>query len=431
MKRLAVILNSKAAVVALFCVLLGAVSLIIPIEANDFNDVYYPAGNSVLRTGTFDYSYWDSIDQSASGAGDDVEGYVNIPLITYLFAPFAIFDIQTAGALFLVFELAAYIIAFVIALKFLAKTRLDRWVLFFLFLFSRHIYTSIQFGQLTILCFLLLALAFVAYQKRRLFSTGLLLTSAFLIKIPLGLLFVYFLYKRESKVVISSIVSYIAIMLASISIFGVQLHVDYFNEVVVKNAGSTLLAYNNSSLHAFAMRFLQPGGLFDWSAVRVPPVVNLLILLAIASLLVYLGKVMMRARLPEELAKRFELSIVVSASLLVLPLVWDHYFLFLVLPFYVSYEAIVQSSKKVKLPDIIFWCAAFVLVNLPVLSLIRLLSDTGWPQTVVAALPSAPLLGCGLLMLLLLKQYRGLKTRERLNYHPVDAQRPALTPAKP
>ena len=129
---------------------------------------------------------------------------------------------------------------------------------------------------------------------------------------------------------------------------------------------------------------------------------------------------MKRTGLPEELAKRFELSIVVSASLLVLPLVWDHYFLFLVLPFYVSYEAIAQSGKK--LPDIIFWCASFVLVNLPVLSLIRSLSDAGWPQMVLELLPSAPLLGCGLLIFLLLKQYRGLKTREYLRYHPIDAQ---------
>jgi 4-amino-4-deoxy-L-arabinose transferase-like glycosyltransferase len=89
-----------------------------------------------------------------------------------------------------------------------------------------------------------LVLTFVAYQKRWLFSTGLLLTLAFLIKIPLGLLFLYFLYKRESRVVISSIASYVAIVLASILIFSIQLHVEYFNEAVIKNAGSTLLAYN-------------------------------------------------------------------------------------------------------------------------------------------------------------------------------------------
>ena len=127
MKNLAVNLHSKAAIVALFCALLGVVSLIIPIEANDFNDVYYPAGSSVLKTGTFDYSYWDSADESAGGVGDDVEGFVNIPIIAYLFVPFAIFDIQTAGAFFLVFEIVTYIIAFAITVKFLAKTRLDSW----------------------------------------------------------------------------------------------------------------------------------------------------------------------------------------------------------------------------------------------------------------------------------------------------------------
>jgi hypothetical protein len=186
MKNLTVILHSKAVIVALFCVLLSVVSFVIPIEANDFNDVYYPAGSSVLKTGTFDYSYWDSVDKSAGEVGDDIEGFVNIPLIAYLFVPFAVFDIQTAGVFF---EVTTYIMAFVIALKLLARSHLDRWILFFLFLCSRHFYTSIQFGQLTILCFLLLVLTFVTHQKRWLIATGLLLTSAFLIKIPLSLLY--------------------------------------------------------------------------------------------------------------------------------------------------------------------------------------------------------------------------------------------------
>ena len=160
----------------------------------------------------------------------------------------------------------------------------------------------------------------------------------------------------------------------------------------------------------------------------MPPAINLLILLAIVSLLVYLGKAMMRSRLSEESVKRLELSIVVSASLLVLPLVWDHYFLFLILPFYVSYQAVVQNGKK--LHDIIFWCAAFALVNLPVLSLIRFLSDLSWVEAARPLLPSAPLLGCGLLMFLLLKQYRGFKVGEYLRDRPIEAQRQILTPAK-
>ena len=41
------------------------------------------------------------------------------------------------------------------------------------------------------------------------------------------------------------------------------------------------------------MRFLQPDGLFDWNMVRVPPPINLLVLLAVASMLVYLGKAML------------------------------------------------------------------------------------------------------------------------------------------
>jgi hypothetical protein len=89
----------------------------------------------------------------------------------------------------------------------------------------------------------------------------------------------------------------------------------------------------------------------------------------------------------------------------------------------------VQNGKKFH--DIIFWCAALVLVNLPVLSLIRFLSDLAWAEAARPLLPSAPLLGCELLMFLLLKQYRGFRTSQYLYDHPIEAQGQVLTPAKP
>ena len=142
------------------------------VSNTDFNKAYYPAAKSLLSKGTFEYTY---------------PGFKNIPLVAYIFTPFAFFDKKTGGMLFLVIEKLMYYFAFLIFLKYLTKSAANKWFLFFLFLASRPFFIAIAYGQTTIPCFLLLVLMLITYLKDKSCFTGILLSLTFMLKIPIGL----------------------------------------------------------------------------------------------------------------------------------------------------------------------------------------------------------------------------------------------------
>lgn len=399
--KMSAIYRSRITVAVIFGLLLALVPNLLVIENSDFYKAYFPAADSVLNTGTFQYST------------DGFKSFANLPIVAYLFVPLVSFGEKASGTLFLVSEVAIYFAAFLAALRYLPRTTLDNWMLFFLFVFSRHYYTSIQFGQLTILAFLFLMLAFIAYQRNRQYLTGALVTLAFLIKIPAGFLFLYFLYKREYRTVAASAGLYIALVLISLIAFGLQLHVVYFDYTVLSNAGTTLTAYNNPTISALAMRFLITDGLFVWQLVSVPTYISIAVTAAILGLIAVLGKVIGYRRANSLSSRNLEFAIAVGASLVVFPLVWDHYYLFTIIPLFVAYKAISESESESKRLHIGMWAVAFVLVNLPVLSLIDAeLGVIPFVATVASSpffknlMPSAPLLGAFTLLFLLVRLYR-------------------------
>ena len=199
-----------------FLFYLTCIPFFLDIAHKDFLKAYYLVGKSVLERGSFVYIY---------------QGFTNLPLVSLLCSPLGILPLKTAARVFLFSEICVYFLAFVIFLKFYTSSNKDRWFLLLLFLFSRSYFLSIQLGQLTPHAFLLLILMLTSYLDKKPYVTGILLGSAFLLKIPLGLLFLYFLFKKEYKVTLSSIITYLVFLILSIILFGVPLHLDYFHHV--------------------------------------------------------------------------------------------------------------------------------------------------------------------------------------------------------
>ncbi len=385
-------LRRRLAPALVFCGVLVAGPLWLEISNFDFDKAYYAAARSVFETGTFRYSY---------------EGFKNLPLIVTLFVPFAAFGKETAGALFLGFEIAAYAASFWVATNVLATSTRDRWVLCFLFSSSVHYYTCIQIGQITVLCLLLMLLMLRAYLKSRPVETGILLSLAFALKIPVGGLFFYFLCKREGRVAVASAASTAALVAGSLVVFGWELHEAYLEAAVFANAGKTLVAYNNPTLAAFAMRLLSPPALFDWRMLALPFPLDWATLAAGLAPLVFVLILVARRGGGNAPQKRLEVAMVISACLLPFPVAWDHYFLFLLIPLFVATEGLRAGRQRW------MWIGAFALVNTPVFAVMRaFVQNPAWrPGLEIVA--SAPLFGCLLLLWLLVVQYRGLAAPDR------------------
>ncbi len=396
--------GTKSAAVAVLGLLLVLMPFLLEISNTDFNRSYYMAGQEVWETGTFEY-----VDR-------DFTFFTNLPILSYLFVPFGPFDVETAGKLFLATEIAAYLAAFVVVLSLFGQSAAAVAGLLFLFVFNRHYITSIQFGQLSILALLILALLYRAVDRKQDIAAGVLLSAAFLIKVPLGFLFFYFLYRRAFTTLVASMVSYLVVLAASLLLFGWQLHFDYVEISFLRSSGSTITAYNNPSPFSFAMRLLNPEQLFEWKLVPIPGWVSACVGAFLVLLIGFVARAMGPGRQTRGVGSWFEMSMVLCVSLLLFPVVWDHYYLFLLLPFCLAGKTLLDQPRAV-LPLVVFG-ASLVAVHLPALSLLNanmgslpMLGGFIESPLLRSLLPSVPMLGGLLLLGLLIFQFQSAGLR--------------------
>jgi len=310
--------------------------------------------------------------------------------------------------IFLVFELLCYLGAFIVASESFTRTNKERWTFLFLFMISRPFYIAIFFGQITPLAFFLLLLMIRLYLRGRKIATGILLASVFLIKIPPGLLFLYFLKKKEYKTVIAGIFTYIAAWMLSLAVFGLQLHIDWFNYVIKLNVGTALLGYNNQTIFAFLLRHFKDYNAFNWYPIPFETIGYCFVVAAIIGVIAWLLKLMSSSTSNSNNIS-IELSMMICLFLMVFPLVWDHYYLFLIFPYFILIRNYRMHSSRGQW--LLFWLS-FFMVNPPVA--VFYTPDT--PNKFLnVSLMSSLLLGCLLLLILLGKQLRreplGLQTQ--------------------
>jgi hypothetical protein len=373
------------------CISAGLLPLFIKIHNIDLNQAYYPAAKEFLQTGRFHYT--------------DL-GFKNLPLVVVLIAPFAALDLKTAGIWFSAASIVAYVLSYLLMTHAVARTFRDTALLMFLFVCCTPFRTSLEFGQLTPVAFLLLVSAVHLSVRDRPAWSGIALSVAFLLKIPAGVPLLLPLRKHCGRALISAAAAYGAFVLISLLTFGVPLHREYWKSALAPNVGTTILAYNNQNAYAFVMRYLRAGGLFDWSPVALPRVVQWAVFM---SLVAWFGYLMSRVISPVSDSPertRAEFSLLVATSLICFPVSWDHYYLFLILPFYSVYELFLRVPSRL-VP--ILASLAFLLVNAPT----RFRTWEVWKnQFSQASVISFPFFGCILLMTVLVYQLRSTTARK-------------------
>lgn len=368
-------------------VILAALSPPLGLRNVDFEKAYYPVARSVLEKGTFAYTY---------------EGFKNLPIVAVLLVPFALVGPEAAAWLFAAFGLACGALALWLLGRLACRSPSDWALLGLLFACDRHLYTSLRLGQLTPLCLLLVVGVAVARERRRPWLAGVLLALAFVLKIPAGVVLLLFLYRGELRSVAGAGLAYLGIVAVSLLAFGLPLHGDYLEFVVLQPLGATLTAHNDTSLAAAIERWLRPGGLFDWRMVAMPGWLSALAA-GLAALLYLAAWRVTSPRLgADPVEGRLELSMALCLSLLTFPVTWDHYHLLLLPAFAFSMWALASAPSRARLAT---WLVALGLSNLPVLWIIGRPGDALRPPGLRSLVPSAPLLGCLVLLGLLMRQY--------------------------
>ena len=320
----------------------------------DFYKAYYPAGKSILAM--------DGGAGLAKSMREGASGFVNLPILAWLFAPFGLFSSPAAGYVFFFLRIVATIVAWY-SLSRLAGLDRDRSLLL-LFVFSScgPLLNSLREGNTTHFILLMLVAGLWAMRWNRQFLAGLIFGLAALIKLPLLLLGIYFVARGRWRVGMGGAVICLFTGIASLVMFGWDLHVHWYEYSVKPFAETPMAAFNVQSVQAFFARF-QHGGAYlkDWSPHAVEPMIRVLSKLTVFSVLGavalvigvswYRRRALVTAQADSPIIE-LETSVIVMVAMMISTVSWSHYYLWALLPaaLLIGGRPLVLSLKRVRIP---------------------------------------------------------------------------------
>jgi hypothetical protein len=197
------------------------------------------------------------------------------------------------------------------------------------------VYTSITSGQVDILILFAICLGYWTFKHGHPVLAGCAIAVATMIKLSPALLLIYFLYKRQFKVVIWGVLAGVALLGAGIAVTGADDWIVFVREILpVLAKGST--EFENQTLAGFFNGlFLTPSALFSLQPVPLLIIPKLLTGIAVGGV----GLLMLKLFWPRHgetphdgLRFDLEFSLCIVALLIASSVAWQHYYVWLLLP---------------------------------------------------------------------------------------------------
>jgi Glycosyltransferase family 87 len=300
---------------------------------SDFYKAYYPTAVLLWQQGP--QPTWII-------PGTPEVGFVNIPIVAWLFVPLALLDEENAAWVFLGFGVAATAGAWALLVGLDRSGKKTGPALLFFFLANGPLVYSLREGNTTHFMLLFLVVALLLWSARWEFAAGLVLGVCAVIKLPLLLYGVYFLLRRRWRIVAGGATTIGVTAILSLAVFGVDINVGWYENCVVPFLGRVIPAFNVQSIDGFLMR-LQTGAedLLYWEPIEPTVIhksVRIFLFAAVLGgaflLLRRSGDGKHRAEDLGALSARqiLEFVLVLALALVMSPLSWTHYYLLLLLP---------------------------------------------------------------------------------------------------
>lgn len=296
---------------------------------SDFAQAYYPAGQNIVRDVPRLYDRLTGCDESA------VCGFVNIPVIALLFAPLSRLSLNQAQLAFALLSLGCIVGCVYCLIALTAATGWKRWAIAALFALNGPLFYSFREGNLTHVVLLLLVLALLCIEQDKEVWAGVLVASAAVIKLPLGLLCAYFLFKGRWRIVAGLGMALLGIVGTSFWWAGWESHVTWYRESVLPFSSKSLAAFNVQSVDGFLLRLQPNAPLYDWTPIPVDGTLQLARTGLTGALLVISGMLLCLGRSRGDSKDMFyvEFCVVLCLALMISPISWTHYYLLLLIPF--------------------------------------------------------------------------------------------------
>jgi len=322
----------------------------------DFDAGYYPAGRSILQNPSALYVIPER---------KTMPGFVNIPIIALFFTPLSFLSLGQAHFLLVLLSILAVVVSCYWLVQITNVSGWKRIALIGLFVINGPLYNSLREGNSTHFVLLLLVAGLFCVQAKREIGLGVLLAIAALIKIPLFLFGVYYLLRRRWQVLAGLGSTLLLMVAASVILFGVDLHMTWFEQCIQRYAGKPMAAFNIQSVDGFVARLLTHDHLTNWLPLEVGwefKVIRYALICLLVGVTIW---VLWRAKQPKTQKEEYlEFSIALCLALLISPISWTHYYLFLLIPFSLYLGSQLALSKEQ------FWfnllLLSTLLISLPV-----------------------------------------------------------------
>lgn len=313
----------------------------------DFRDAYYLGAAAALAGPAAFASLFDQ----------GVHGWVNLPIVAYLFAPFALLPARESAFVFSLLGLIPVALAWHLLSRLAGLEGRDRWLLLFLFAVSGPLHYSVKEANTSHMVLAGLAGGLLLLRAGRPVAAGLLLGAMAVIKLPLLLFGVAFVLRRNWRAAFGFAAVCGAAGLLSLAVFGLDLHLLWYERCVRQFANNPLGAFNVQSIQALLVRVVEgPGVLRDWDAQEIAATQRLAG--SALSGLLYLAALIACVRRPPEPLREgsptarermdIEYLLVICLAVISSPLSWSHYYAWLLMPiaFLLGPQSLLRGSAS-------------------------------------------------------------------------------------
>jgi hypothetical protein len=270
------------------------------------------------------------------------------PFVAILFIPLLWLNISNSIIAWYVIEIVCLaMIAYMLTI--LWKGRLVWFGVifsFFILLAWYPIMADLGVGQLSILLTLILMAALLALQRNRRVLAGVLIGLSVAIKLITWPLIIYLILKKDWRAVVASSLTTLGLNLVALFMLGIGPFMDYYLRVSAQVLEIYHKFWANFSMFTIGYRLFEgtDSAIFE-ANFHAPPLINLPGLAPVASIglvTTFLAVSMVWAIRSSNVETSF--AILVSLIVAISPIVWDHYFVIIIISLVVMLHNLVKHS---------------------------------------------------------------------------------------
>ncbi|TLU83191.1 MAG: DUF2029 domain-containing protein [Chlorobium sp.] len=222
----------------------------------------------------------------------------------------------------------------------------NAWIIFICLTFQ-PVFDNLWLGNISALVLFCFTMSYYFLKKGWKFPAGAVFGLIVPLKFTPALFIIYYVWRREWKVVAGMLAGAIAIVAASWVTTGPAGIQAYVTLVLMQLKSGGIAAFNNQSINGFLLHALTTGDVNGWEMVGSSQQVTLLRYLLVFILLA--GVVRAMRRRPETMqdkGKGEDLDIVLLVCFMILasPISWYHYYMLFLLPLAVVFDELLLNS---------------------------------------------------------------------------------------